>query len=204
MSQSDAVTLLLPTFTVGQRKYRLTSLGYSSERFGVCEVCKKHVSDVHYQVEEQYYHHVARADYPGHSGWTHSGCHSYFGHEECLRGKRRGELAACYRDPLDQRDYDVYSGPADAPQQTEQTTSAFHVRAVASFYVEGQFTDIRLRTEDSRAALRDVALELTKVVRDVREVDTSNPYTALYEFRSQEGSRFSDNTESGFVLLSLV
>lgn len=202
MSQTDTVTILLPTFTAGQRQYRLTSLGYSSERYGLCEVCQKPVSDVHYQVEEQYFRHEPRANYAGSKGWTHSGCQSYFGHESCLRSKRRGDLLVHYRDPSDQREYDVHSLPSN--DMPDQTAPSFHVRAVASFYVQNQFTDIHLRADDTKIALQGVAIELTKPYRNVREVSTGNPYTAMYEFDAQEGFRFAGGTESGHVLLCVI
>ncbi|MCL4296270.1 MAG: hypothetical protein KJ077_11100 [Anaerolineae bacterium] len=63
-------------------RYRLSSTGNSSAKYGPCEVCGKHASEVFSQSEEREYE-------PGQ--WTGLGCHSYFGHKECLEGKRRGQ-----------------------------------------------------------------------------------------------------------------
>jgi hypothetical protein len=63
-------------------RYRIESTGSSSARFGVCEVCKLPVSDVHYQVEEEQI-----ADEDG-GGWMYGG-HTLFGHRECLEKQRR-------------------------------------------------------------------------------------------------------------------
>lgn len=60
------------------KKYRLKNTGYSSKRYGNCEVCNKHVSEVFYQVEEKQYKY----------GWTQSDCNNLYGHKECLIGKQ--------------------------------------------------------------------------------------------------------------------
>ena len=60
-------------------RYRLTNTGHSSARFGPCEVCGLHVSEVYIQIEQREFE----------SGWTGYECFSYFGHEACLRGKQR-------------------------------------------------------------------------------------------------------------------
>jgi hypothetical protein len=59
--------------------YRITNTGQNSRRYGSCEVCKKPVSEVWYQVE-------ARHDS---GGWTHSKCVNLFGHKACLESRRR-------------------------------------------------------------------------------------------------------------------
>lgn len=61
-------------------KYKLSRMGASSDKYGPCEVCDKHVSDVFHQTESRY---------TDRGRWTFSGCHNLFGHEECLISKRR-------------------------------------------------------------------------------------------------------------------
>ena len=66
-------------------RYRLTLTGASSQKYGPCEVCGGHASEVFHQVEER------RCVYwaPNgvlHQGWTRQGCKDVFGHRECLRG----------------------------------------------------------------------------------------------------------------------
>lgn len=74
-------------------QYKLTSTGQSSQTYGNCEVCKKYVSDVFYQVESIEYE-------PG--NFTYYECKNYFGHEDCLLAVRRptplavdGALCSC-------------------------------------------------------------------------------------------------------------
>lgn len=66
--------------SVCEYRYRLRNWQESSAKYGPCEVCKGHVSEVHLQVEE--------ARYVG--GWTHYNCVSLWGHKECLLKSRRG------------------------------------------------------------------------------------------------------------------
>ena len=73
---------------MSQYRYRLISTGYSSDKYGNCEVCGKHVSEVFSQSEEQYYT-IERNGKMIHEGWTKCGCSDYFGHKECLLGVRR-------------------------------------------------------------------------------------------------------------------
>ncbi|MEX4004171.1 hypothetical protein AB4Y38_35405 [Paraburkholderia sp. EG285A] len=72
------------------RRYRLVNLGYSSERYGVCEVCAEHVSEVHYQTHERLFmDRHATPDHPHRFGWTNvSGT---FGHRTCLERARKGD-----------------------------------------------------------------------------------------------------------------
>jgi len=69
-------------FTVrDQDKYQIRSTGYSSDRFGACECCGKHVSEVFIL------NHQMRYDDPelGPS-WTYYGnIGMKFGHEACLK-----------------------------------------------------------------------------------------------------------------------
>lgn len=61
-------------------QYRITSTGYSSARYGNCEVCGKPAGEVYLQIESVEYA-------PGR--FTHYGCRDYFGHKECLLAVRR-------------------------------------------------------------------------------------------------------------------
>lgn len=63
-------------------RYRLSSTGASSDKFGPCEICGKHASEVFLQVEQQKY---GEQD----NEWTEYQCKSYFGHKECLLNQRR-------------------------------------------------------------------------------------------------------------------
>jgi len=60
-------------------RYKIKSWEASSAKYGPCQVCKKHCSEVFSQVEEKQYT----------NGWTHYGCWDYVGHETCLINKRR-------------------------------------------------------------------------------------------------------------------
>ncbi len=64
-------------------RYSLISTEYSSHRYGPCEVCNKHVSEVFSQSEERQF------EYEGGIHWTYNKCFDLFGHKECLIGKRR-------------------------------------------------------------------------------------------------------------------
>lgn len=61
-------------------RYRLVNQQASSDKYGVCEVCHKPVSEVWSQYEEQEYK-------PGQ--FTQHNCRSYFGHKECLETMQR-------------------------------------------------------------------------------------------------------------------
>jgi hypothetical protein len=68
-------------------RYRLKSTGYSSDKYGKCEVCGKYVSEVFLQVEERYY----KFEHNGqiYEGWTKNGCKDYFGHKKCLKSVQK-------------------------------------------------------------------------------------------------------------------
>lgn len=75
---------------VGTYRYRIRSTGASSQKYGPCEVCGEHASEMFSQVEERRYKRAAKIrpemdDY----GWTQHECYSFYGHKECLIGKRR-------------------------------------------------------------------------------------------------------------------
>ena len=63
---------------MGRYRYRLRSTGYSSTRYGPCEVCKGQVSDVHMQTVE----HEFLPD-----RWAQG--NTTFGHKKCLLRQRR-------------------------------------------------------------------------------------------------------------------
>lgn len=69
---------------VGCYVYRIRNTQASSQQFGACEMCGKHVSEVHYQVEGRVYE---RHD--GVLAVTHHRCRSLFGHRECLEAHRQ-------------------------------------------------------------------------------------------------------------------
>lgn len=82
--------------------YRIQRTGYSSARYGSCEVCGKPCSEVFYQVEGRAYElehgtpeEIAETNWTlavnreGRVCVTYAGCKNLFGHEECLRGVRR-------------------------------------------------------------------------------------------------------------------
>ncbi|MGB0989279.1 MAG: hypothetical protein ACPGUI_00465 [Halarcobacter sp.] len=66
-------------------RYMLNSQRESSARYGNCEVCKKHASEVFYQVEEKAFFNPVSSEH----SWTQHNCNSTFGHKECLIGLRR-------------------------------------------------------------------------------------------------------------------
>lgn len=68
-------------------QYRLSSTGHSSERYGPCEICKLHCSEVFIQAEARTF----MSD--GKPAWTHHECTTLFGHEACLINARRGDPA---------------------------------------------------------------------------------------------------------------
>ena len=61
-------------------RYKLTSTGNSSDRYGKCEVCNENVSDVFVQTEERQFWNKWKQKI----SWTHDGCKALFGHKACL------------------------------------------------------------------------------------------------------------------------
>lgn len=59
--------------------------GHNSEYYGNCEVCHKHCSEVFIQVQSRYYFFSD----VGVGGWGYNECHTLFGHETCIRARRR-------------------------------------------------------------------------------------------------------------------
>lgn len=76
---------------LGQYAYDLFDSGDSSARFGPCEVCNKHVSEVYHQVEMRCYGFkpVTAPDTLVAPRWTYHECKSLFGHRNCLEATRR-------------------------------------------------------------------------------------------------------------------
>lgn len=84
-------------------RYKMTSTGASSAKYGLCEVCHQSVSLVFHQIEERSYtipadklptFEEAVGDHEfvlqgKFSGWTTQGCHNLFGHAECLISRRK-------------------------------------------------------------------------------------------------------------------
>ena len=66
-------------------RYKMFRSGGNSDKYGPCEVCGEHVSDVFHQFEEKRYWSKIDKKY----SWTCYKCTSLFGHEQCLIGKRR-------------------------------------------------------------------------------------------------------------------
>lgn len=68
-------------------RYKLISTGESSGKYGKCDVCGEHCTEVFHQLEEKHYH--FEHDGEVFDGWTKHEAHDYFGHENCLTEKRR-------------------------------------------------------------------------------------------------------------------
>jgi hypothetical protein len=71
----------------GEYRYTISTTGESSNKYGVCDLCGKHATEVFHQREERHYE--FEHDGEKFEGWTRHNCHSYFGHADCLKGKRR-------------------------------------------------------------------------------------------------------------------
>ena len=67
----------------GIHLYRLTNMEHSSKRYGPCEVCGEHVSDVHLQSE------YVQGWKQGESNWKVTEDSPKFGHEQCLKNLRK-------------------------------------------------------------------------------------------------------------------
>jgi hypothetical protein len=68
----------------GQFRYKIKSMGASSDKYGNCEVCGKRVSDIHLQTSEELVVFEPIGDESDGTHWVHRG--SVWGHEECLIG----------------------------------------------------------------------------------------------------------------------
>lgn len=84
---------------MAEYRYRIKSTNDSSSKFGPCEVCGHHATEVFLQVEEQAYQldaldlevlgaHATPEERAG-KAWTQYECKRYFGHEACLLSVRR-------------------------------------------------------------------------------------------------------------------
>lgn len=69
----------------GETQFRLTNLEDSSAKYGDCEICKKHCSEIYLQTKLEFY------DFPEDdaSGWSYAG--QGFGHKDCLISLRNKE-----------------------------------------------------------------------------------------------------------------
>lgn len=74
---TEKIRLLIPGNTY---RYQLTNTGHSSAKFGNCEICRTHASEVWSQSEQRQYK-------PGR--WTYHQCTSLFGHRDCLEKQQR-------------------------------------------------------------------------------------------------------------------
>lgn len=69
-------------------RYNLLSTNESSQKYGNCEVCGKHATEVFLQSEERYYT-IERDGNIIYKGWTQNKCKNLIGHKECLLNKQR-------------------------------------------------------------------------------------------------------------------
>lgn len=58
-----------------RHRYKISQIGSTSAKHGLCEVCGKSVNDIYYQSEEREYQT---------NKWTQYGCNNLFGHKDCL------------------------------------------------------------------------------------------------------------------------
>lgn len=86
--------------TAPRYRYRLASTGHSSAKFGPCEVCGQHASEVCIQTEEKAFQPLVEGDppevwekCPDGIAWSHNG--TLFGHEACLVAARKEVDASC-------------------------------------------------------------------------------------------------------------
>lgn len=78
-------------------RYRLSSTGASSDRYGVCEPCGLHSAEVFIQTETRVFQLSPEAMaiprvaalHPDGFGETYHQCRTLFGHEDCLVRARR-------------------------------------------------------------------------------------------------------------------
>jgi len=68
-------------------KYKLVNTGYSSSKYGLCEVCGGYASEIYHQIEMKRY--MFKCNSKVYEGWTNYNCHNQFGHKECLLSQRR-------------------------------------------------------------------------------------------------------------------
>jgi hypothetical protein len=67
-------------------RYKTTSTGSNSHKYGVCEVCGKHASEVFMQSEQREFF----SKLTNKIELTYDDCNTHtFGHEECLLKRRR-------------------------------------------------------------------------------------------------------------------
>ena len=73
----------------GQRRWALTDWQASSVKYGACEVCGKHCTEVYHQAENLRFDldEIDIADGLT-DGWTYHGATDLVGHESCLRSAR--------------------------------------------------------------------------------------------------------------------
>ena len=73
-------------------RYKLTSLHASSDKYGKCEVCHSHASEVFFQTEEKQFNLDAIDAAQGFTepfSWTQHDCTNLFGHKDCLQAAQK-------------------------------------------------------------------------------------------------------------------
>ena len=66
---------------MGTYQYKIKSTGSNSNKFGVCEVCKKPASETFIQQERKSFYSAETNQIE----LTHAGCITRFGHYDCLK-----------------------------------------------------------------------------------------------------------------------
>ena len=67
--------------TMGTYQYKIKSTGSNSNKFGLCDVCKRHVSETFIQQERKSFYSAETNQIE----LTHAGCITRFGHYDCLK-----------------------------------------------------------------------------------------------------------------------
>ena len=70
---------------MGTYQYKIKSTGSNSNKFGVCEVCKKPASETFIQQEQKEYF----SPITNKTELTNAGCNILFGHYDCLISIRK-------------------------------------------------------------------------------------------------------------------
>lgn len=65
---------------MGTYRYKIKSTGSNSNKFGLCDVCKKHVSETFIQQEQREYF----SPITNQTELTNANCRIVFGHQDCL------------------------------------------------------------------------------------------------------------------------
>lgn len=131
-------------------RYRISNTGFSSKRYGPCEVCGKHANETFLQVEE-------RAHL---KGWTRGGCTDLFGHYDCLVASRKpdsyeyfrlttkqyNEIPADYRGTWSNPDRPDWIGKRTAMEGSARIAAGLPPTGQTALLIEGQHMEITPRT----------------------------------------------------------